>query len=158
MAEDPKMEDDEILTNFICDSKPLGKLELVEIDLSSPSAEVLERAKKGVQKHFVILFKPFGDNTISYYDQHSRMIADVSHLVDDKTTKIICTNQVRKFNFPLEGAIRWQGPVTIFASGDESNKLLLTSPAGHQLFHDQFSFLSFSPLDFFHGKVEARLM
>lgn len=144
--------------------QPLGKcmafdkLEFALIDRPVASTEIMNKAEAGVQKHFVLMFRPFSENKLYYYDQDSNMICDIAQLVDDKTTKVICTNQVRQFGIGLEGSILFEGPARVMANKRQTTHLSLIFDDMEQLFDDQFSLLTFIPPSKPGVEIEATLM
>lgn len=120
-------------------------MELVRIEKPKCSDLARERLKSGIEKEIMVLFKPFGADTLTFYDQHSRVIADMGMLSSDATKKVICTNQVVSFQQELVGTVIFSQKCTLVVNKDVSNKLRVVFEEGEHVFHDQFSMLSWRP-------------
>lgn len=117
---------------------PSGELE--EIPSPRLAEDCALQLDEGIEKQLRVLYKPFGGNSLFFYDENIRLIQDASALYHARV--VIFTNQVREVGQPLRGHILLDQLVPMHGRPSTRNLLRLEYASGVYTFRDEYSFCS----------------
>jgi len=110
------------------------------------TGDILASLNEGVEKNLVIFWKPFGGNTLHFYDERLCPILDVISLYSAK--KIIFTNQQRIPGQSLRGRKLVECSAMIRGRPSLFNRLDIEYNNGNTYsFYDEYSFAAWSIRD-----------
>lgn len=115
-----------------------GDLDVIEPEQKLGNQELECMMREGILKHLVIVHRPFGGNTLFFYNQNLVPILDALSLYE--ATKVFFTNQKRKPNGELLGRVIMDKELRVQGKPSLTNKLILTYPGREYIFHDEYSF------------------